>query len=47
MADRVCSHSAVNLGKAMFPLFALALNQTENFFDDKASMHSNAPSFAK
>ncbi|EDR13251.1 uncharacterized protein LACBIDRAFT_245639 [Laccaria bicolor S238N-H82] len=38
MADRVCSHSAVNLGQAMFPLFALALNQTEDFFDNKATL---------
>ena len=29
------SHSAVNLGKALFPIFALALNLPEHFFDDK------------
>lgn len=34
-------HSAVNLGQAMFPLFALALNQTEGFFDNK-TRHSAA-----
>jgi len=34
-------YSAVNLGKALFPLFALALNLPENFFDDK-TQHSAA-----
>ena len=29
------SHSAVDLGKSLFPIFALALNIPENFFDDK------------
>jgi hypothetical protein len=29
------SYSAVNLGKALFPLFALAFNLPEDFFDDK------------
>jgi len=28
-------HAAVKLGKAMFPLFALALDQPADFFDDK------------
>ncbi|TBU44027.1 Clavaminate synthase-like protein [Dichomitus squalens] len=28
-------HAAVNLGRKLFPLFALALNLPENFFDDK------------
>ncbi|OSX57172.1 hypothetical protein POSPLADRAFT_1186096 [Postia placenta MAD-698-R-SB12] len=28
-------HAAVNLGKLLFPLFALALNLPEDFFDDK------------
>ncbi|KAI0629793.1 Clavaminate synthase-like protein [Trametes polyzona] len=28
-------HAAVNLGRKMFPLFALALDLPENFFDDK------------
>jgi len=28
-------HAAVDLGKKLFPLFALALNLPENFFDDK------------
>ncbi|KAK0503661.1 hypothetical protein EDD18DRAFT_1411019 [Armillaria luteobubalina] len=28
-------HAAVNLGKKMFPLFALALELPENFFEDK------------
>ncbi|ETW82213.1 hypothetical protein HETIRDRAFT_475686 [Heterobasidion irregulare TC 32-1] len=28
-------HAAVQLGKALFPLFALALNLEANFFDDK------------
>jgi len=32
-----CSHAAVNLGRSLFPLFALALNLPENFFDDKVS----------
>ncbi|KAF9046833.1 Clavaminate synthase-like protein [Hymenopellis radicata] len=34
-------HSAVRLGKAMFPLFALALHLDEDFFDDK-TVHSAA-----
>ncbi|KAF9464203.1 2OG-Fe(II) oxygenase [Collybia nuda] len=28
-------HAAVNLGKSLFPLFALALNLPDDFFDDK------------
>ena len=32
------SHEAVNLGKKLFPLFALALDLPENFFDDKVNM---------
>ncbi|KAF9019957.1 Clavaminate synthase-like protein [Hymenopellis radicata] len=34
-------HSAVRLGKAMFPLFALALHLDEDFFEDK-TVHSAA-----
>ncbi|TFK40494.1 2OG-Fe(II) oxygenase [Crucibulum laeve] len=34
-------HATVKLGKSMFPLFALALNQRENFFEDK-TRHSAA-----
>ncbi|KZT69579.1 Clavaminate synthase-like protein [Daedalea quercina L-15889] len=30
-------HAAVNLGKMLFPLFALALNLPESFFDDKTT----------
>ena len=30
-----CSYSAVNLGRALFSVFALALDLPENFFDDK------------
>lgn len=29
------SHAAVALGKKLFPLFALALDLPEDFFDDK------------
>lgn len=29
------SHAAVSLGRKLFPLFALALDLPENFFDDK------------
>lgn len=29
------SYSAVKLGRALFPIFALALNLPEDFFDDK------------
>lgn len=32
------SHAAIRLGKYMFPLFALALDLPENFFDDKVSV---------
>lgn len=31
------SHAAVGLGKQLFPLFALALDLPETFFDNKAS----------
>ncbi|KDR82540.1 hypothetical protein GALMADRAFT_237890 [Galerina marginata CBS 339.88] len=34
-------YAAVNLGKSMFPVFALALNLPESFFDDK-TQHSAA-----
>ncbi|KAF8558271.1 Clavaminate synthase-like protein [Imleria badia] len=30
-------HAAVKLGKSLFPIFALALDLPENFFDDKVS----------
>ncbi|CDO72161.1 hypothetical protein BN946_scf184970.g13 [Trametes cinnabarina] len=30
-------HAAVNLGKSLFPLFALALDLPEDFFDDKTT----------
>ena len=33
----VVSHSALKLGKLLFPLFALALDLPETFFDDKVS----------
>lgn len=36
------SHAAVNLGQLLFPLFALALELPENFFDDKVRSHSEA-----
>lgn len=32
------SHAAVNVGKALFPLFALALELPETYFDDKVSL---------
>ena len=36
--DRIFhSHAAVAVGKALFPLFALALDLPEDFFDDKVS----------
>lgn len=31
------SHAAVKLGKLLFPLFALALDLPETFFDDKVN----------
>ncbi|TFK70556.1 Clavaminate synthase-like protein [Pluteus cervinus] len=34
-------HAAVKLGKSLFPIFALALNQEEDFFSDK-TQHSAA-----
>lgn len=34
------SHAAVLLGQSLFPLFALALDLPENFFDDKVIMVS-------
>ena len=33
--DALCSDDAVGLGKKLFPLFALALDLNENFFEDK------------
>ena len=31
------SHAVIRLGQALFPLFALALDLPENFFDDKTT----------
>lgn len=31
------SHAAIRLGQSLFPLFALALDLPENFFDDKTT----------
>ena len=36
------SYSAVNFGRALFPIFALALNLPEDFFDDKVKWASSA-----
>jgi len=33
----VASYSALKLGKLLFPLFAMALDLPETFFDDKVS----------
>ncbi len=33
------SHAAVALGRKLFPLFALALNLPEDFFDDKVTQN--------
>jgi isopenicillin N synthase-like dioxygenase len=33
--ERRVSRAAVALGKTLFPLFALALDLSEDFFDDK------------
>lgn len=33
--DYIQSHAVVRLGQQLFPLFALALDLPENFFDDK------------
>jgi len=30
-------HAAIRLGQSLFPLFALALDRPENFFDDKTT----------
>lgn len=38
----VASHSALKLGKLLFPLFALALDLPETFFDDKVSKVNRA-----
>ena len=35
MLGIVGSHAAVKLGQSLFPLFALALDLPENFFDNK------------
>jgi len=39
------SYSAVNFGKALFPIFALALNLPEDFFDDKVKWDSSECKF--
>jgi hypothetical protein len=39
----VDSHSALKLGKLLFPLYALALDLPETFFDDKVSEHGLDP----
>ncbi|KAG8214680.1 hypothetical protein J3R82DRAFT_9758 [Butyriboletus roseoflavus] len=36
LSPSTCSHAAVKLGQSLFPLFAVALDLPENFFDDKA-----------
>lgn len=36
-AISIPSHAVVGLGKALFPIFALALDLDENFFEDKVS----------
>ena len=36
------SHAAVHLGRLMFPLFALALELPEDYFEDKAGTQSVA-----
>ena len=33
--DDFCSHAAVELGRKLFPLFALALDLGDDFFEDK------------
>lgn len=33
------SHAAIQLGRSLFPLFALALDLPENFFDEKVGIH--------
>lgn len=33
--DDFCSHAAVELGRKLFPLFALALDLDDDFFEDK------------
>lgn len=44
--DGASSHAAVKLGKALFPLFALALNLPETFFDDKVPYTSSNEKFS-
>jgi isopenicillin N synthase-like dioxygenase len=39
------SHAAVDVGKALFPLFALALDLPENYFDDKVRPSHRATHF--
>ncbi len=48
-ADRlrsVRSHAAVNLGRKLFPLFALALDLPEDFFADKVRAWVTRSGFA-
>jgi isopenicillin N synthase-like dioxygenase len=40
MIDVDASHAAVRLGQSLFPLFALALDLPENFFDDKVRVNT-------
>ena len=48
LREDMCSYSATNLGKALFSIFALALNLPEHFFDDKVChmFSSNDASFS-
>ena len=40
------SHSAIQLGQSLFPLFALALDLPETFFDDKVGNQSSQSKYS-
>ena len=39
-SEFLSSHAALNVGKVLFPLFALALGLPETYFDDKVGLGS-------
>lgn len=42
LPDQTISHRVIHIGKLLFPLFALALDLPESYFDDKVSHFSEA-----
>lgn len=43
LSEWLCSHAVTKLGKALFPLFAEALDQSPDFFEDKVQRTELSP----